>query len=152
MSNRLTVRHGTNAPTIQHLLPNELGYSLSENVLYIRRQYGEIDEIVPLTYNKPPSSATMISYTLRVNPTDSEFVIDNEALEENVAVLVNLDYTASGLTPLTIDDFRTLDLVDGGEVKDSDGNTISTSIKLKVNGKNSLTSQTSFPLLLMVFK
>ena len=45
-----------------------------------------------------------------------------------------------------------MDLIDGGEVKDGDGNVISTSIKLKVNGKVGVTEETIFPLVLLIAK
>lgn len=152
MSNRIAIRHGTGAPTIQHLLPNELGYSISNNVLYIRRVFGNIDEVVPLTTNETPSSFVVVNKNITVTSDTTEIIIDSPELENNLAVFVNLDYTASGLTKLNIEDFRAMDLIDGGEVKDGDGNVISTSIKLKVNGKVGVTEETIFPLVLLIAK
>lgn len=152
MSNRIAIRHGTGAPTTQHLLPNELGYSTSNNVLYIRRVFGDIDEVVPLTTNEIPSSFVVVNKNITVTSDTTEIIIDSPELENNLAVFVNLDYTAQGLTKLNIEDFRAMDLIDGGEVKDGDDNVINTSIKLKVNGKVGVTEETIFPLVLLIAK
>lgn len=149
MSNRLTLRHGTGVPPITQLLSNELGYSTDNNILYIRRTTDEIDEVVPLTFPEPPRPSTF-NYTLSVTPEETSYIITDDSLEDNVAVIINLNYASSLATSSMIEQYRMIDFVDGGEVVDENNEVQKNAIKLVVNGE--IEEAMDIPLNLLVIK